>query len=260
MALGIGETLRAARRQQRLSLADAAAETRVRETYLAALEEEQFATLGGDVYVKGFLRSYAKYLGIDPDPLVDTYRREHERPDEPPSLAPAAQPAMHAPSVRLPQPVIIGGGIVLVLLLLIFIGSRGGPGTEFDPAPAAASPSALPTPGAQASPRPDDESESEGGDSELGELDEVELVLEIEDLSYLMVSADGKTVYEGEESSDEQSYEASEELAVVIGNAGGVRVEVNGEDQGFLGDDGEVWEIEWETGEEVAFSEREPGA
>ncbi len=74
MALGIGETLRAARRQQRRTLSDAAAETRVRETYLAALEEEEFSALGGDVYVKGFLRSYFRYLDVpDAERLVAAF-------------------------------------------------------------------------------------------------------------------------------------------------------------------------------------------
>src|SRR5688572_20071792 len=80
MATGIGETLRTARRQQRVSLTDAAAETRVRESYLAALEEEDFAALGGDVYVKGFLRSYARFLRLDPEPLLAAYRAQHQRP------------------------------------------------------------------------------------------------------------------------------------------------------------------------------------
>jgi transcriptional regulator with XRE-family HTH domain len=82
MTTGIGDTLRTARREQGRTIADAAAETRVREAYLAALEEEEFSTVGGNVYVKGFLRSYARYLGVDPDPLVDRFRAEFERPED----------------------------------------------------------------------------------------------------------------------------------------------------------------------------------
>jgi transcriptional regulator with XRE-family HTH domain len=78
MALGIGDRLRATRRQQQLTLAQAAAEIRVREPYLAALEEEKFSALGGDVYVRAFLRGYSEYLGLDPDQMVDAYRRQHE--------------------------------------------------------------------------------------------------------------------------------------------------------------------------------------
>lgn len=85
MALGIGETLRATRRQQRLTLSQAAAEIRVREPYLAALEDEKFSKLGGDVYVRAFLRGYSEYLGLDPDQIVEQYRRQYERAERPPA-------------------------------------------------------------------------------------------------------------------------------------------------------------------------------
>jgi cytoskeleton protein RodZ len=99
MAAGIGETLRATRRQQRLSLAEAAAEIRVREPYLAALEEEKFAKLGGDVYVRAFLRGYSEFLGLDPDQVVEAYRREHERAIAP---RPPRELPSDAPTVALP--------------------------------------------------------------------------------------------------------------------------------------------------------------
>lgn len=112
MASGIGETLRVTRTQQRLSLAEAAAEIRVREPYLAALEEERFGKLGGDVYVRAFLRGYSEYLGLDPDQVVEAYRREHEGGDEGPRavtatatagppVAPVREPGGPPP---LPQP------------------------------------------------------------------------------------------------------------------------------------------------------------
>jgi hypothetical protein len=47
-----------------------------------ALEEERFGELGGSVHAKGFLRSYAGYLGIDPAPLVEAYRAQ-EPPEAP---------------------------------------------------------------------------------------------------------------------------------------------------------------------------------
>jgi hypothetical protein len=59
MSMGIGDVLRDARRRQGASLSDAADVTKVRESYLAALEQEEFDGLGGDVYVKGFIASYA---------------------------------------------------------------------------------------------------------------------------------------------------------------------------------------------------------
>jgi len=98
MARGIGDTLRASRREQRLTLAQAASEIRVREPYLAALEDEKFGALGGDVYVRAFLRGYSEYLGLDADQMVDAYRREYERDDG--AQPPAATSARAATAVR----------------------------------------------------------------------------------------------------------------------------------------------------------------
>jgi hypothetical protein len=69
----------------------------------------------------------------------------------------------------------------------------------------------------------------------------VRMVLSAEDLSWLRVVADGRRVFEGFLRAGEQrEWEATSTLQVVIGNAGGVRVQVNGQDLGFLGAPGEV--------------------
>lgn len=135
MTTGIGEALRAARRQQGRSLADAAAATRVRESYLAALEEEEFAALGGDVYVKGFLRSYARFLGLNPEPLLESYRREHERPDELPPLNVPSGRGMDPDARRGLSPLAIAATLALILLALFVVFSRGGEGPPTVPAP-----------------------------------------------------------------------------------------------------------------------------
>src|ERR671911_2223785 len=78
----IGEALRSAREAQGKSLDDAAVATRIRSSYLEALEEERFGDLGGNVYAKGFLRSYAGYLGVHPAPLLEAHRAQ-ETPEAP---------------------------------------------------------------------------------------------------------------------------------------------------------------------------------
>ena len=134
MTTGIGEALRAARRQQGRSLADAAAATRVRESYLAALEEEEFAALGGDVYVKGFLRSYARFLGLNPEPLLEAYRREHERPDEAALNVPAGRP-MDPDQRRGLSPMAIAATVLFAVVALYVVFSRGGEDPPPVPAP-----------------------------------------------------------------------------------------------------------------------------
>jgi cytoskeleton protein RodZ len=79
LSTGIGEALRAARRRQGHALADVAASTRVRESYLAALESEEFDALGDEVYVRGFITAYARFLGLDPEPLLAAHREHVDR-------------------------------------------------------------------------------------------------------------------------------------------------------------------------------------
>src|SRR2546430_15298057 len=86
----IGSSLRAARMRQELELSQAEHDTRIRAKYLRALEDERFDVLPGPAYTKGFLRTYADYLGLDAQPFVDEYNarfaREEEEPEPPPQL------------------------------------------------------------------------------------------------------------------------------------------------------------------------------
>ncbi len=67
---GIGATLRGAREGRGISIEQAAQETRISARFLDALEAERFEALPAPVYVRGFLRSYANYLRVDPNPLM----------------------------------------------------------------------------------------------------------------------------------------------------------------------------------------------
>ena len=71
--IGIGPALRKARLLRGKSLEEASRETRIRAEYLQALERESFDRMLGDVYVRGMLRSYSSYLGLDPTKVVTVY-------------------------------------------------------------------------------------------------------------------------------------------------------------------------------------------
>jgi cytoskeleton protein RodZ len=73
----LGERFRVARESQGISLSQAAAETRIMQRYLVALEEGDYVNLPGDVYARGFIRNYARLLGLPADELIDLYRQEH---------------------------------------------------------------------------------------------------------------------------------------------------------------------------------------
>ena len=250
MATGIGETLVAARRQQGVALSDAAAETRVRESYLAALEEEDFAALGGDVYVKGFLRSYARFLRLDPEPLIATYRAHYERPSD--EVSPLAhQPVAPMPTESRPALVIGAGAVAIVIAVLALIGlvNRGGDAEEDlagapPPVEATTVPATegfAPTEAPPAEAEPTEAEPTEDATEELS-TDGVELTLELDGgPSWMRVIVDGVTEIEGEQPDGASlSFSADDSITVRIGDAGVVNVTVNGEDRGTLGGRSEV--------------------
>ena len=69
----LGTSLREARTRQGLDLPQAELATKIRAKYLRALEEEQFDSLPAETYVRGFLRAYADFLGLDGQLYVDEY-------------------------------------------------------------------------------------------------------------------------------------------------------------------------------------------
>jgi transcriptional regulator with XRE-family HTH domain len=66
----LGETLAAKRGERGLTIEQAASATRIRAHYLSALESNELDRLASPVYAKGHLRTYARFLGLDPEPLV----------------------------------------------------------------------------------------------------------------------------------------------------------------------------------------------
>jgi cytoskeleton protein RodZ len=109
----LGETLRQARLDKSVSLADAARDTRIRRSYLEALEAEDVASLPPPVYARGFLRTYAEYLGLNAQAMVDLYQPPARR--EPgPALRPAV-PHLAIPRQIPLRPVMYGiSGIAFV--------------------------------------------------------------------------------------------------------------------------------------------------
>jgi cytoskeletal protein RodZ len=80
----LGNSLREARLRQGLDLARVETDTKIRVKYLQALEDERFDLLPAETYVKGFLRTYADYLGLDGQLYLDEFRSRFSTSDEPP--------------------------------------------------------------------------------------------------------------------------------------------------------------------------------
>ena len=72
----IGAYLRQKREEEHLTLGQVAEHTGIRENYLSALEDGHFSMIPGDVFIRGFLRKYGNYLGLDGNLVVEVYRMD----------------------------------------------------------------------------------------------------------------------------------------------------------------------------------------
>jgi cytoskeletal protein RodZ len=75
--VSIGETLAAARMDAGLSITQLSQRTRIRETVIQGIERDDFSLCGGDFYARGHIRSIAKIVGVDPEPLIRDYDSAH---------------------------------------------------------------------------------------------------------------------------------------------------------------------------------------
>ena len=130
----IGNSLRAARERQGLSYAEIEHATKIRAKYIRALEEEEFTVLPSDAYIRGFLRTYADYLGLAGDVYVEEYgsRFITSWRDElpPPPRARRIRPRERAVERRA---VLLALAGIALLAALVFVAFRYGGGTQKTP-------------------------------------------------------------------------------------------------------------------------------
>jgi cytoskeleton protein RodZ len=74
----VGSVLRKARKRRQIELSEVEAATQIRVHFLLAIENEDWDELPGGVYTRGFIRTYASFLGLDGERLAADYRREVE--------------------------------------------------------------------------------------------------------------------------------------------------------------------------------------
>ncbi len=105
----LGEEFREAREARGLSLSDVAEQIHIRSVYLAQIEKENWSAIGAPVYVRGFLRTYARFLGIDAEQAVGKFNE----------TSAAGTPASNASSPALANPQASGFSAVLWIAGLI---------------------------------------------------------------------------------------------------------------------------------------------
>ena len=141
----IGNSLREARLRQGLDFPDVERATKIRPKYLRALEDEQFEILPAQTYVKGFLSTYAEFLGLDGQLYVDEYNSRYVTREEEMPSRPRRSPGRPR-SRRIESIVVLAGlvGIAMLFALVIAAWKSGGEPTPTVPQPVLRTP-ATPT-------------------------------------------------------------------------------------------------------------------
>lgn len=232
-----GALLRSARERRGMTLEECAAALRARPGQLAALERGDDAAFGGAVYARGFLRSFALQVGVDPEEVL----RLHG--EDPAFRGPVLPPRKPLRLRRDPPGWLVGVlGVVAVAAVVVAVLGLGG--SRVPPAVAPTDPAldvpgpdgAAPAPAPAPRPEPDTEPTPEPAGPP------VDVVLTFEASSWLEVVVDGQPVQPGVlvAAGETLRFSGQELVRLRFGNAGGVRVELNGEELGVAGRPGEV--------------------
>lgn len=243
--IGIGDVLRQARENKNLSLADVEEEIKIRSRYLEALEAEEFDILPGNVYLIGFLRSYATFLGLDANELVSqvkSHLQENEvEQEEPKARAPVYTPTTRNIGKKI-KLLAVGLAIcLLVFYLLSYFASQ--PVTNIDDTP-------IEQPKVEEAVEEKETEKTDHSFAETPSFDGLELILTVEDQPgarcWVEVRADGETVFSGTlEAGHSKTFYAEETLWFKAGNAGVLSVTYNGRELESLGAPGEVVVLEF---------------
>ena len=274
----LGRLLRETREKVGLTHEEVERSTRIRARYLEALERGDLSSLPSQVQARGFLHNYADFLGLDPDAILQKYAaRSHGASVQTQQTIQSPAPDQPSGTVEVRRPrwittdLLVAMGIILaVLVVLVWGGSRLVLAMQQDSSNgtqqvsgvnllSTASPTASATsteapaeigslPGEAVSPASGATLPAELTGGDQGQTG-VNLRLLIERRAYIEVIVDGEEAFRGRAAPGEiLEYSGSQLISIVTGNGGGVRAVYNGQDQGRLGEIGEVvsrlWDLE----------------
>jgi cytoskeleton protein RodZ len=272
---GFGEKLRRERELRGISLDQIATATKISTRMLKALEDEKFDLLPGGIFNKGFIRSYAKFLGIDEEQAVADYVAA-TGPEEPINNLPQIADVPERPTRRLDEEGTVSWTTIVVLVLLVAIGYGGWTyhnhrkaeresSTTSSPVSAPSSVPVAPPVVEQNVVRPENSAVKTPASAPLGATTNsvpsttaspaalktdatepapkpsVELVIRTSEESWVQAIADGKTIFsETLPAASEKHVTASRRITLTVGNAGGVEVTYNGATLPDIGGPGKV--------------------
>jgi len=261
-----GASFRRAREAAGLPLERIAAETRISTRFLLAIESEDFHVLPGGVFNRGFVRAYAVHLGLDPDQAVTEYSRLSATSDEPLEALRESERASSRKAERSLFPLL--AAILVVLIGAYYFVNRGSTSQTADTAATATpsevattAPPALPatsteaadvpvqTPpkGAAINPAPAavaPATEAKPTASSPFATGALVLEVDVKELTWIRIATDGTVALnETIAAGTVRRFSAEHSIDIVLGNAGGAKMRINGRDMGQLGARGQVREF-----------------
>lgn len=230
-----GEELRKEREIRGISLAEIAEATKVSKRFLGAIEKDDFDTLPAPVFTRGFVREYARYLGLNAEEMVTRYAHYLDAHGRAADEDPLPLRSSDKPRVNERSPVGKVVGIIVLILLLIAAGwfayvrfLRTAPETPSTATPPAAVVEPVRPPVAAAQP--------------ARTVGRMLLTIAASQDVWIVLHADGKRALSGTmREGDKRSFEAVEQFEFeTLGNAGGVTLTLNGVTVPALGENGQV--------------------
>ncbi|HET9178702.1 MAG TPA: helix-turn-helix domain-containing protein [Terriglobia bacterium] len=259
-----GENLKREREMRGITLEEISAATKISVRFLKSIETDEFSALPGGIFRRSFVRAYARYLGLDEDPLIEEYQMAAKtRADV--DLSRFSPPNVHSrpePPTRHTLWAVVIVVILLVLGVALWRRShrplQAPPGAKISTA-ASVRP-ALDPPNANGSSSQPANSKTAGAGvlatsavvtPDVPKLPPVadadgRLVLQIAttERSWIAIDADGSMVMQGiMEPNTVKTFKATTSFDVLTGNAQGVILTLNGQTQKSLGREGEVKQV-----------------
>jgi cytoskeletal protein RodZ len=241
-----GASFRKAREAAGLPLDRIAAETRISTRFLLAIESEDFHLLPGGVFNRGFVRSYAERLGMDPDQAVSDYSRISASAEEPLDVLRDVERASTRKTERSLYP--IAAAILLILIAVYYVVNRGAWIKPATPEPRAVESAPAATPPSEATLAPVDvpipATPAEPVPAAPAQTSALALDVDVRDTTWIYISTDGTVVLsEVLAAGSTRRFSAERSIDIKIGNAGGATMKINGRDMGPLGGSGQVREF-----------------
>lgn len=242
---GEGQILRDAREQKGWDMAKAEDVTKIRVRYLEALEEETYTILPGSTYVKGFLRTYAKHLGLDPEELVSLYKlsevREPQLKLEAITRAPRKRPQWLKPAALVATGLLALFSVIGIATLSKHEGKTIS--SEFTPVPLPSAPQEEIAKQAEPNSQPQTQLPTQNPQSVVAaEVEGLTAQLVFTQPCWIVVKVDGQPAIEGTFTQGmTKELKAQDRIELVtVGNAGGVSVTLNGKTLPSLGASSQV--------------------